>query len=159
MNIDSCRPASSSDTTSVSANPFSGFGGLAAPTSAANPFSSFSGLTSTSTSFEKSSFGSVNAFGGSSVPTTTTIKNSNVLSSSQNDTINTNNKNFSKTENLDISNSNVASIDQSSLTKMGKLNRSFMGWIDKQIVNHPLSDWKEGLKVSNYKIVSRYITK
>jgi endonuclease/exonuclease/phosphatase family metal-dependent hydrolase len=32
-------------------------------------------------------------------------------------------------------------------TKISKLNKSFMHWLDKQIVTHPLSNWKDGLKV------------
>jgi hypothetical protein len=31
--------------------------------------------------------------------------------------------------------------------KMRKLNQSFLSWMDKQSLDHPLSFWKEGVKV------------
>ena len=44
----------------------------------------------------------------------------------------------------------IAAADDSDYkSKMKKLNGSILSWMDRQIVEHPLSIWKDGLKVTN----------
>lgn len=40
-----------------------------------------------------------------------------------------------------------AAKDSDYKSKMKKLNGSILSWMDRQIIEHPLSIWKDGLKV------------
>ena len=103
----------------AAANPFGGFTGLvtAAPAVAANPFGGFSG-------FIPSNKSSVDSYANKSATATTTVNPITSLSSSA-----------------------PAVVESEYKRKMRKLNTSVSHWMDRQIVEHPLSIWKDGLKV------------
>jgi hypothetical protein len=157
----------------ASANPFSGFSGLVtkavelpkvAP--AANPFSGFQGLSNTNTNLVEPSVTQSTGFGGFSTTPAESNTTTNSFSFGQTKptvAATTTPAAFSFAPSAAVSapafasalSSNISSGSSAVSTggeseykkKMRKLNNSFLNWTNRQINEHPLSIWKDGVKV------------
>jgi hypothetical protein len=143
----------SSDAPGGGANPFAAFGSLtgsAAPK--ANPFSSLTSL--------KSSHNGASSVAGASKPATTgfggfgqaqsPIKQKPASFGSEKEVASTTaipSASAATTSSASNGSSNTIAASGST-SKIQKLNKSFLSWMDKQIVEHPVSVWSSGLQVS-----------
>lgn len=144
--------ATSSASETTAANPFASFQGLsakptasAAPTQgavqAANPFAGFQGLSSKPAEPVAPVKAAANPFAGFSGLQTGTPQ-SLVVSAVQGNGLASTSTSVTKTE--------VESPSDTSnhyKKKMRKLNTSFFNWTKRQMEDHPLSIWKDGIKV------------
>ena len=119
---------------STAPNPFGGFSGLVTSSATApNPFGGFSGLiTSSATVSSAAIFSPLNAYGTIS----TAVPNGNFE------------KNVSNVATGIVSSANPQILESDYKKKMRKLNTSILSWMDHQIIDNPLSIWKDGLKVT-----------
>lgn len=140
----------------AAANPFSGFNGLVtsgatAPAAVANPFGGFSGLVTSSTSVPAAIANPFSGFSGL-VASSTGVPATTLSSFGASDTIiavpqgNFKNDEVSFPTNSSSS-ANSLSLESEYKKKMRKLNTSILSWMDRQIIDHPLSIWKDGMKV------------
>ena len=123
-------------------NPFGGFSGLVTSSAVApNPFGGFSGLvTSSATAPSAAIFSPFNAFGAVS-----TAPNGNFE------------KNVAIVPTGIVSSANPPNLESDYKKKMRKLNTSILSWMDRQIIDNPLSIWKDGLKVTLFSRSCRFI--
>lgn len=125
-------------------NLFAGFGNAIAQTApTSNSFAGFSGLVAppATTTLQKNPFtqfvGSVapveKPFFAPNLPTAITASNTSAVQFAQ--------------PLADSKLFAITTVESDYKSKMKKLNMSMLKWMDYQIVEHPLSVWKDGLKV------------